>query len=220
MSEVDITMKITVDGKLQDMLLRASGVLGVDVSQVLHEAVSAYFRRLVTDGKIPMEEAYSSVSNDGSETEYSLKDTKNIHDSKKYGLTPQERKKLNAKQLKTANKAESGDPKAQNTMGAYYESGNGVDKDPWKSIYWYTKAAEQGHPNAQYHLAVLYNKAEENPLKAYYWFEVARLCGFNITALHQDYILRLTEKLSPQQIKLAQEEALKTYGKIKKAGTK
>ena len=220
MSEVDITMKITVDEKLQEMLLRASGALGVDVSQVLNDAVSAYFRRLVTEGKISMEEAFSSVSNEGSETEYSLKDTKNIHDSKKYGLTPAERKKLTATQLNIADKANHGNAKAQNTMGAYYESGNGVDKDLWKAIYWYTKAAEQGHPNAQYHLAILYNKAEENPIKSYYWFEVARLCGFNITALHQDYILRLMEKLSARQIKLAQEEARKTYDKIKKAGTK
>ena len=101
-------------------------------------------------------------------------------------------------------------------MGTYYESGNGVEKDYWKAIYWYTKAAEQGNPNAQYHLAVLYNKAEDNPLKAYYWFEAARICGFNITALHQDYILRLTQRLSPRQIKLAQEEAARKFKAIRK----
>ena len=213
-------MNLTVDEKTSGMLTISAGALGADVMQVLNDAVSAYFRKLVTDGKIPMDEAFSSLSSNESETEYSLKDTNNIHDSKKYGLTIQERRGLNANQLKNAAKAESGDAKAQNVMGTYYESGNGVEKDYWKSIYWYTKAAEQGHPNAQYHLAILYNKAEENPLKSYYWFEVARLCGFNITSLHQDYILRLTEKLSSRQIKLAQDEALKTYKKIKGAGTK
>ena len=213
-------MNLTVDEKTSGMLTISAGALGADVMQVLNHAVSAYFRKLVTDGKIPMDEAFSSLSSNESETEYSLKDTNNIHDSKKYGLTIQERRGLNANQLKNAAKAESGDAKAQNVMGTYYESGNGVEKDYWKSIYWYTKAAEQGHPNAQYHLAILYNKAEENPLKSYYWFEVARLCGFNITSLHQDYILRLTEKLSSRQIKLAQDEALKTYKKIKGAGTK
>ena len=216
MSEVDITMKITVDGKIRDMLLRASGALGVDVSHVLNDAVSAYFRRLVTDGKIPAEEAYSSLSSNDAETAYTLEDTKKIHDGRKYGLTPKERKMLGATQLKNADKAERGVPKAQNVMGTYYESGNGVEKDYWRAIYWYTKAAEQGNPNAQYHLAILYNKAEENPLKSYYWFEVARLCGFNITSMHQDYILRLTEKLSPRQIKLAQEEAAKKFNAISK----
>ena len=211
-----ISMNITVDDKLADMLMKASKVLGVEFSAVLSDAITSYFRKLVTEGKIPAEEAYSSLSSNAPETDYTLEDTKNIHDGRKYGLTPKERKTLGATQLKNAGKAERGDPKAQNTMGTYYESGNGVEKDYWRAIYWYTKAAEQGNPNAQYHLAILYNKTEENPLKAYYWFEVARLCGFNITSMHQDYILRLTEKLSPSQIKLAQEEAAKKFNAISK----
>ncbi|MBR0278623.1 MAG: sel1 repeat family protein [Synergistaceae bacterium] len=217
----NITMNLTVDGKLRDMLMKASGALGVEVMQVLNDAVSAYFRKLVTDGKISAESALSSLSSTETETDYTLSDTHRITDAKKYGLSPSERRKLAATQLKNAAKAENGDPKAQNVMGTYYESGNGVEKDYWKAIYWYTKSADQGNPNAQYHLAILYNKAEENPLKSYYWFEVARLCGFNITSMHQDYILRLTEKLSPRQIKLAQEEAVKKVEAIRKrAGVK
>lgn len=216
MSEKDIAMTLTVSGKTADMLSRAGTVLGVSAAEILSEAVSSYFRKLVTDGKISAEEAFSSLSKDDAETAYTLEDTKPIHDSRKYGLTPKERKMLSATQLKNADKAQRGDPKAQNTMGTYYESGNGVEKDYWRAIYWYTKSAEQGNPNAQYHLAVLYNKVEENPLKSYYWFEVARLCGFNITSMHQDYILRLTEKLSPRQIKLAQEEAAKKFKAISK----
>lgn len=216
MSEVDITMKITVDAKLRDMLLRASGALGVEVSKVLSEAVGMYFRKLVTDGKIPMDEAYSSLSSNDNETDYSLEETQGIHSSKKYGLTLKERSALGKTQLKNADKAENGDPKAQNVMGTYYESGNGLEKDYMKAIYWYTKSADQGNSNAQYHLAVLYNKVEDNPLKSYYWFEVARLCGFNITSLHQDYMLRLTERLSARQIKLAQDEALKKYNELQK----
>lgn len=214
MSEVDITMKITVDAKLRDMLLRASGALGVEVSRVLNDAVGMYFRKLVTDGKIPMDEACSSLSSSGNETDYSLEETQGIRSSKKYGLTLKERSALGKTQLKNADKAENGDPKAQNVMGTYYESGNGLEKDYMKAIYWYTKSADQGNSNAQYHLAVLYNKVEDNPLKSYYWFEVARLCGFNVTSLHQDYMLRLTERLSERQIKLAQDEALKKYNEI------
>lgn len=209
-------MNITIDDKLADMLMKAGKALGADSSAVLYDAITAYFRKLVTDGKISAEEACASLSSNDAETAYTLEDTKPIHDSRKYGLTPKERKMLSATQLKNADKAERGDPKAQNTMGTYYESGNGVEKDYWRAIYWYTKSAEQGNPNAQYHLAVLYNKVEENPLKSYYWFEVARLCGFNITSMHQDYILRLTEKLSPRQIKLAQEEAAKKFKAISK----
>ena len=209
-------MNITIDDKLADMLMKASKVLGVEFSAVLSDAITSYFRKLVTEGKIPAEEAYSSLSNNATETEYSLEDTHKVHDSRKYGLTPKERKTLGATQIKNADKAENGDSKAQNIMGTYYESGNGVEKDYWKAIYWYTKAAEQGNPNAQYHLAVLYNKAEDNPLKAYYWFEAARICGFNITALHQDYILRLTQRLSPHQIKLAQKEAARNFETIRK----
>lgn len=216
MSEVDITMKITVDAKLRDMLLRASGALGVEVSRVLNDAVGMYFRKLVTDGKIPMDEAYSSLSSDTDETDYSLEETQGIRSSKKYGLTLKERSALGKTQLKNADKAENGDPKAQNVMGTYYESGNGLEKDYMKAIYWYTKSADQGNSNAQYHLAVLYNKVEDNPLKSYYWFEVARLCGFNVTSLHQDYMLRLTERLSARQIKLAQDEAVKKYNEIQK----
>ncbi|MBQ9388612.1 MAG: sel1 repeat family protein, partial [Synergistaceae bacterium] len=195
---------------------RAGNALGVDVNQVLNDAVSAYFRKLVTDGKIPMDEAYTSLSSNDNETDYSLEETQGIRSSKKYGLTLKERSALGKTQLKNADKAENGDPKAQNVMGTYYESGNGLEKDYMKAIYWYTKSADQGNSNAQYHLAVLYNKVEDNPLKSYYWFEVARLCGFNITSLHQDYMLRLTERLSARQIKLAQDEALKKYNELQK----
>lgn len=206
-------MNITVDGQLEDMLKSSSSALGVDVMDVLNDAVSAYFRRLITDGRISADKALSSLSSK-KETDYSLSDAEGINDDKKYGLTLKERQLLGKTQLKNAGKAEQGDPKAQNVMGTYYESGNGIEKDYGKAIYWYRKSAEQGNSNAQYHLAVLFNKAENNPLKAYYWFEVAKLCGFNITPIHQDYILRLMGSLSERQIKLAHDEAVKKYNEI------
>ncbi len=207
-------MNITVDGQLEDMLKSSSSALGVDVMDVLNDAVSAYFRKLITDGRISADKALSSLSSSKEETDYSLSDAEGINDDKKYGLTLKERQLLGKTQLKNADKAEQGDPKAQNVMGTYYESGNGIEKDYGKAIYWYRKSAEQGNSNAQYHLAVLFNKAENNPLKAYYWFEVAKLCGFNITPIHQDYILRLMGSLSERQIKLAHDEAVKKYNEI------
>ena len=207
-------MNITVDGQLEDMLKSSSSALGVDVMDVLNDAVSAYFRKLITDGRISADKALSSLSSSKEETDYSLSDAEGINDDKKYGLTLKERQLLGKTQLKNADKAEQGDPKAQNVMGTYYESGNGFEKDYGKAIYWYRKSAEQGNSNAQYHLAVLFNKAENNPLKAYYWFEVAKLCGFNVTPIHQDYILRLMGSLSERQIKLAHDEAVKKYNDI------
>ena len=207
-------MNITVDGQLEDMLKSSSSALGVDVMDVLNDAVSAYFRKLITDGRISADKALSSLSSSKEETDYSLSDAEGINDDKKYGLTLKERQLLGKTQLKNADKAEQGDPKAQNVMGTYYESGNGFEKDYGKAIYWYRKSAEQGNSNAQYHLAVLFNKAENNPLKAYYWFEVAKLCGFNVTPIHQDYILRLMGSLSERQIKLAHDEAVKKYNEI------
>ena len=207
-------MNITVDGQLEDMLKSSSSALGVDVMDVLNDAVSAYFRKLITDGRISADKALSSLSSSKEETDYSLSDAEGINDDKKYGLTLKERQLLGKTQLKNADKAEQGDPKAQNVMGTYYESGNGFEKDYGKAIYWYRKSANQGNSNAQYHLAVLFNKAENNPLKAYYWFEVAKLCGFNVTPIHQDYILRLMGSLSERQIKLAHDEAVKKYNDI------
>ncbi|MBQ3764357.1 MAG: hypothetical protein II869_05225, partial [Synergistaceae bacterium] len=100
-------MNITIDEKLQAMLLKAGSALGVEVSQVLTEAVSAYFRKLVTDGKIPADEAYSSLSSNDTETEYSLEEAKDVSNSKKYGLSPKERASLGKTQLKNADKAEA-----------------------------------------------------------------------------------------------------------------
>ncbi|MBP5545230.1 MAG: sel1 repeat family protein [Kiritimatiellae bacterium] len=45
--------------------------------------------------------------------------------------------------------AEEGDSSAQFILGAAYEHGDGVSKDPVKAVKWYRKAAEQGHPGAQ-----------------------------------------------------------------------
>lgn len=205
-------MNLTIDPKIAERLELISKATGAEIPDVLAEAVTAYFRKLVTEGKIASAEALSSLSSDAPETDYSLEDDKDLRSAKKWGLTDKERDSFGKAQAKNADKAEQGDPKAQNVMGTYYESGNGVEKDYDRAIYWYTLAAEQRNSNAQYHLAVLYNKIKDNPLKAYYWFEAARLCGFNITHIHQDYILRLTERLSARQIKTAREAAAKKFG--------
>ena len=184
--------------------------LGFDVSELISESFNIHFRKLITDGKIKADLSVISKSNDLQETEYSLTDS----DMKKYPLTHEEIAGLSPTQTKHYEKAQHGDPKALNVMGTYYESGNGFTKDYDRAIYWYTLAAEKGNTNAQYHLAILYNKVKDNPLKSYYWFEVARMCGFNITALHQDYMLRLAERLSARQIQEAKAAAERKFSEI------
>ncbi|MBQ7577767.1 MAG: sel1 repeat family protein [Synergistaceae bacterium] len=204
-----MSITLELDAKHEQRLELVCKTLELDSTGALSEALDIFFRKLVTEGKIPIEESMSGISDPSSEKDYKLEDIPDIKNDKKYGLTAKERESLGKTAKKNLSKAEQGDPAAQNVMGTYYESGNGLEKNYDKAIYWYTKAAEQGNTNAQYHLGVLYNKAKENPLRAYFWFEVARMCGFNITHIHQDYIIRLTEMLSPRQIKSAQDEAVK-----------
>jgi TPR repeat protein len=72
-------------------------------------------------------------------------------------------------------KAESGDPKAQMALGlAYYET-----KDLEKltqSVYWFTKAAEQGNADAEWRLVGSYGSGEgveQDDRAALYWFKKA-----------------------------------------------
>jgi len=57
-------------------------------------------------------------------------------------------------------------------LGVYYcEEGN-VQRDFKKGVYWHTKAAEQGHANAQLQLGICYGTGEGVPKdyeKAKYW---------------------------------------------------
>lgn len=47
-------------------------------------------------------------------------------------------------------------PDAQYQLGLTYEEGNGVAQDDAQAVYWYRKAAEQGHALAQSNLASMY----------------------------------------------------------------
>lgn len=51
-------------------------------------------------------------------------------------------------------KAEAGDVQAQRDLAASYASGDGVEQDYAKAAIWYTKAAEQGHPDGQFFLGL------------------------------------------------------------------
>lgn len=64
--------------------------------------------------------------------------------------------------------------------GRSYANGQGVPQDYKQAIYWYTKAAEQGHLNAQWRLGWMYQKGEGVPhdnVQAYLWWSLAASQG-------------------------------------------
>ena len=57
-----------------------------------------------------------------------------------------------------------------------YDEGDGVCQNSQKALEWYTKAANQGHPAAQYNLALMYYDGEgvkQDKHTAKEWFEKA-----------------------------------------------
>ena len=65
-----------------------------------------------------------------------------------------------------------------------YYNGEGTPKDMEKALYWYEKAAEQGHINAQFYCGWMNDNGEGTPLdksKALQWYEKSAEQG-NATA--------------------------------------
>ena len=50
------------------------------------------------------------------------------------------------------------DAEEQYHLGWRYENGRGVTQDYDQAFQWYTKAAEQGSPDAQYNLGWMYSR--------------------------------------------------------------
>ena len=69
--------------------------------------------------------------------------------------------------------ADSGNMFAQFDLADRYYKSNGVAYDFDRSIYWFKKAAEQGHSKAQRIIGEYYWGVEENPEMAVYWFKKA-----------------------------------------------
>src|SRR5579884_3784405 len=62
-------------------------------------------------------------------------------------------------------RAESGDSKAQPTLGSLYEYGvGGAPKDAAEALKWYTKAAEAGDTDARFNLAQMYFEGNGVPV--------------------------------------------------------
>ena len=57
-----------------------------------------------------------------------------------------------------------------------YGKGEGVERDDVEAFHWYRKAAESGHPNAQFNLGVIYAKGRGVPAnieEAKIWYKLA-----------------------------------------------
>lgn len=93
-------------------------------------------------------------------------------------------------------KANCGDAEAQFALGCYNNDGDSMSVNYEKAVYWFTKAAEQGHSGAQCNLGVKYIQGEgvEPDLqKGIDWLLKAAAQGDEIAKRHLDYIKSMLE---------------------------
>ena len=72
--------------------------------------------------------------------------------------------------------SEPTDANAQYNLGKAYDYGTGVPKDHTKAVYWYRRAAEQGHANAQFYLGTAYEYGigvQQDDVQAADWYRKA-----------------------------------------------
>ena len=95
-----------------------------------------------------------------------------------------------------------------------YQEGKGVAQDYKQAEHWYTKAAEQGHANAQYYIGGLYYNGQgvsQNYKLAYVWSSLAAAQSNESAIKNRNYAAK---RLSPQQLSEAQELAVKIQDQI------
>jgi uncharacterized protein len=101
------------------------------------------------------------------------------------------------------NRAEAGDPVAQNELGVRYGLGFDVPKDPGRAIDWFHKAARQGYGRASFNLAVLYFNSDdikENKTLALQWFLLSEEAG---DANGKDGLARMQSQMSAKEMNAA-----------------
>ncbi|KAK3817127.1 MAG: hypothetical protein JOS17DRAFT_820503 [Linnemannia elongata] len=84
--------------------------------------------------------------------------------------------------MQTMVRANHGDIQAQVALGDRYKDGREVNQDSQAAMDWYSKAAEQGHPRAQYGIGLLYNQGfgnvPQDHTKAFDWLHKSALQGY------------------------------------------
>lgn len=79
-----------------------------------------------------------------------------------------------------------GDMVAQSFLGLFYAKGDGIAQDDEKAVYWWSKAAEQGHSDSQLLLGDMYSKGKgvaKDLTKALSWWRKAAEQGDNSAQL-------------------------------------
>jgi hypothetical protein len=110
--------------------------------------------------------------------------------------------------------AEQGDADALNNLGVMYDNGRGVPQDHAEAVKWYRKAAEQGFVSALNNLGVMYDLGKGVPqdhAEAYIWYSLAAAGGHKKAPQWRD---EMAAKLSPDQLRAAQREATRRWGRI------
>ena len=97
--------------------------------------------------------------------------------------------------------AEEGDSDAQCSLGDLYQEGrSGIETNPKAMLQWYTSAANQNHPKAQYMLGKLLaegNLIEQNDEAAFQWLTLAIM---NQSEPAQQELAMLTARLPKEEL--------------------
>ena len=79
-------------------------------------------------------------------------------------------------------------------------NGHGVAQDCEKAVAWYTKAAEQGHAQAQYDLGMMYVKGAGLPqdlVKGYAWLKLVARSGEERSSGENSQVDRRQDDICP-----------------------
>jgi TPR repeat protein len=102
--------------------------------------------------------------------------------------------------------AKAGDADAQYELGTMYERGV---SDEVEAAKWYSKAAEQGHVDAQCNLGIAYvlgEGVERNLVLSYMWLEIATMQGHELSEMYRGlYVKQMTKEQIAEAQKLARE---------------
>jgi TPR repeat protein len=112
------------------------------------------------------------------------------------GMTPEEVKAFEGFKLL----AEKGDRTAQTNLGNCYYKAYGVIKDQVQAVTWWRKAADQGHAQAQFMLALCFDGGlagvEKNAVEAYALYNL----GSSFDDLALTNLAKLEKRMSQDEI--------------------
>ena len=104
--------------------------------------------------------------------------------------------------------AEQGDADAQAMLGGMYSAGRGVPRNYMEAVKWARLAAEQGHSEAQFSLAIShafgFGGLSIDVVESYKWAAIAASNGMADAVKFQEYI---AEEMTNQEIETARHRA-------------